>query len=65
MKESQKLATRPRYHNVGIPAGMASKIEQLLKEHPEWGYRNISEFVIDAVRRRIEELEKLIAEIEF
>jgi metal-responsive CopG/Arc/MetJ family transcriptional regulator len=43
-----------RYATVKIPRAMTDKITKI-GEH--YGYRSVSEFVIDAARRRLEELD--------
>ena len=47
------------YRNVKIPNGMIEEIEKLMESHKELGYRTVAEFVIDALRRRMEEFKKL------
>ena len=46
------------YRTVKLPEELVNEIERLMKKHRRLGYRTIAEFVVDAVRRRIEELEK-------
>jgi metal-responsive CopG/Arc/MetJ family transcriptional regulator len=43
------------YRTISIPENLAKKIEKYLDEY---GYRNLSEFVIDSARRRLEEIER-------
>jgi Arc/MetJ-type ribon-helix-helix transcriptional regulator len=39
-----------RYRTVKLPAKMLEAVEQLVKEHPEYGYSSIADFVKDSVR---------------
>ena len=43
------------YVNVSLPEELARYIEDVIKSG-KYGYRTRSEFVVDAVRRRLEEL---------
>ena len=45
------------YRSVSIPEELVEKARKLIIEQ-RLGYRSVSEFIIDALRRRIEELEK-------
>lgn len=47
----------PEYANIKIPEDLAKLIEKLISEHKELGYRNRSEFIIEAVREKILSLE--------
>jgi len=46
------------YSVVSVPKSVMNKVKQLLEEEQITGYRNPTEFVLDAIRRRIEEIEK-------
>lgn len=48
------------YRSVKIPNEVVEKIIKLIKKHKELGYRSHSEFVNEAVRRRLEDIEKII-----
>ncbi|MHA1403786.1 MAG: ribbon-helix-helix domain-containing protein [Candidatus Helarchaeota archaeon] len=48
-----------RYVTIRIPKELVNKIEYIMKEI-KLGYRNRSEFIIDAIRRRIEKFEYII-----
>ena len=39
-----------QYRTVKLPAKMLEAVEQLVKDHPEYGYSSIADFVKDAVR---------------
>jgi len=43
---------------IAIPLGMWKKVENIINEKGDLGYRSVSEFVIDTIRRRLEEIEK-------
>ena len=45
------------YRHISLPRELVDRIEKLVKEG-RYGYRTVTEFVKDAVRRRLEELEK-------
>ena len=49
------------YDSVNLPSGLYSRVKTLTKYRPELGYRSITEFVAEAVRKRVEEIEKLEA----
>jgi len=44
------------YRGVSLPNELVTKVEQLIKKF--WTYRTIAEFVSEAVRLRLETLEK-------
>jgi len=44
------------YRTVRLPEELVETVLDLIKEQKELGYRSHSEFIIDAVRRRVEEL---------
>jgi len=46
------------YRTVRIPGELVETVLNLIKKKKELGYRSHSEFIIDAVRRRVEELLK-------
>lgn len=46
---------RRKYNYVGIPTELYRQIEKVI-EYRQFGYRTPTEFVVDAVRRRLEEL---------
>jgi len=49
------------YDSVNLPSGLYVKVKTLLRHRPDLGYRSITEFVAEAVRMRVEEIEKLEA----
>ena len=53
MKLSEKFRT------ISVKTELANKIEEFVKGHPEYGYRSISQFMEDAARKRLEQLEVL------
>ena len=44
------------YDSVNLPHGLYLKVKALVDRRKDLGYRSITEFVADAVRRRIEVL---------
>ena len=49
------------YESVNLPSGLYQKVKTLVKNREDLGYRSITEFVAEAVRKRAEEIEKLEA----
>ena len=45
-----------RYRTIKIPEELIETIIDLIKDYSDLGYRSHSEFLIDAARRRVEEL---------
>jgi len=39
-----------RYRTVKLPSEMITAVEKLIKEHPEYGYTGLADFIKDAVR---------------
>ncbi len=48
----------PEYRTVRVPEELVKTIIKFINEYRELGYRSHSEFIIEATRRRIEELMK-------
>ena len=48
------VARMSGYSSARIPKPLFEKIEQFLEEHPEMGYRSVSEFVNELLRRELE-----------
>jgi len=44
------------YESVNLPSGLYRKVRELIKARADLGYRSITEFVAEAVRKRVEEL---------
>ena len=44
---------------MNLPSGLYVKVKKLVKTKVDFGYRSVTEFVAEAVRRRIEEIEKM------
>lgn len=44
------------YRTVRIPEDLVLSVLKAIDDHKELGYRSHSEFIIDAVRRRVEKL---------
>jgi len=47
-----------RWTYVNIPTDLARRARDIIEERKELGYNSLSSFVTDAVRRRVEELER-------
>ena len=47
------------YDSVNLPSGLYDKVKKLVKTRADLGYRSVTEFVAEAVRRRTEEIERL------
>ena len=46
------------YDSVNLPSGLYVKVKGLVKARSDLGYRSVTEFVAEAVRKRTEEIEK-------
>jgi len=44
-----------RWRRISVRQELVRLIEEIIKERPELGYVSISDFITDAVRRRVEE----------
>jgi hypothetical protein len=44
---------------VNLPSGLYIKVKTLVKRRPDLGYRSVTEFVAEAVRKRTEEIERI------
>ncbi|TSA57062.1 CopG family transcriptional regulator [bacterium] len=47
------------YDSVNLPSGLYGKVKALVKRRADLGYRSITEFVAEAVRKRTEEIERM------
>ena len=47
------------YDSVNLPSGLYSKVKALVKHRSDLGYRSVTEFVAEAVRKRTEEIERI------
>lgn len=45
------------YSNIKIPRAFFEKMQLFFDENPDLGYRNPSEFVMETLRKRFEELQ--------
>jgi metal-responsive CopG/Arc/MetJ family transcriptional regulator len=48
------------YTTVKIPDPLLTEIERVIKNNPQLGYRNRSEFIMEAIRQRIIDLKKVV-----
>ena len=44
----------PNYRTVRVPEELVESVINIINENKELGYRSHSEFIIDAIRRRVE-----------
>ena len=49
------------YDSVNLPSGLYAKVKMLIKSRTDLGYRSVTEFVAEAVRKRTEEIERINA----
>lgn len=47
------------YDSVNLPSGLYVKVKALVKQRADLGYRSVTEFVAEAVRKRTEEIERI------
>ena len=47
------------YDSVNLPSGLYVKVKTLVKRRGDLGYRSVTEFVAEAVRKRTEEIERM------
>jgi Arc/MetJ-type ribon-helix-helix transcriptional regulator len=47
------------YDSVNLPSGLYAKVKTLVKTRTDLGYRSVTEFVAEAVRKRTEEIERI------
>ena len=47
------------YDSVNLPSGLYAKVKKLVKTRADLGYRSVTEFVAEAVRKRTEEIERI------
>ena len=45
------------YRTLTLPIEMVEEIKKLIEEHPELGYSSVAEFVKDAIRSKLIEIE--------
>jgi hypothetical protein len=56
-KGSDKILPVKRYDSVNLPSGLYVKVKALVRRRGDLGYRSVTEFVAEAVRKRTEEIE--------
>lgn len=59
MDNKKRDEKRGSYRTISIPEEMYMIIENLIKECPELGYKTVTEFVKEAIRSKIYEVERL------
>ena len=48
-----------RYSSVNLPSGLYLTVKKLVKTRIELGYRSVTEFVTESVRKRVEEIDRI------
>ena len=49
---------KKRFRGISLKRELVDDVQNFINEHPTIGYKNVAEFVSDAVRRRKEDLIK-------
>ncbi|RLI26996.1 CopG family transcriptional regulator [Candidatus Bathyarchaeota archaeon] len=49
---------RKGWKSISIPVEMVARIQRVIENRPDLGYRSVADFIIDAIRRRLEEISK-------
>jgi hypothetical protein len=57
------MPRKPEYTGVSLKEELAVSIDDFLREHPTLAYRSLTQFVEDAARRRLEQLQAQIKEL--
>jgi len=47
------------YNSVDLPSGLYTNVKNLIKTRNDLGYRSVTEFVAESVRKRVEEIERV------
>jgi hypothetical protein len=47
------------YDSVNLPSGLYTTVKNLIKTRTDLGYRSVTEFVAESVRKRVEEIERV------
>ena len=54
-----KSRNKDNYRSISLPEELVKLIEKTIVENPEYGYKSVSEFVKDAIRTKLSELERI------
>lgn len=46
------------YYKPNIPRDVEERIRKIIDKHPEYGYRSVVDFMLDAIRDKIKIMEK-------
>jgi hypothetical protein len=49
------------YDSVNLPSGLYAPVKNLIKTRTDLGYRSVTEFVAESVRKIVEEIERVNA----
>jgi metal-responsive CopG/Arc/MetJ family transcriptional regulator len=55
MGNNEKLR---EYTHIGVPTDLIVAVVKVIDSHPQLGYRSRSEFIIEAIREKVKEIEK-------
>ena len=47
------------YRSISLPEDLINLVEKVIEEHPEYGYKSLSEFIKDAIKSKLVELERM------
>ena len=59
IRYGDNIMSAKRYSSVNLPSGLYARVKKLVKIRTDLGYRSVTEFVAESVRRRVEEIEKV------
>lgn len=48
------------YSNIKIPRAFFEKMQRFFEDNPSYGYRNPSEFIMEAIRQKFDEICKTV-----
>jgi len=51
--------TREGYKNIAIPTKVFEVIEKYIQENEAFGYRTVTEFIMECVRKELKEMRRL------
>ena len=59
LNHGDSVLSLKRYDSVNLPSGLYSSVKKIVKTRTDLGYRSVTEFVAESVRKRVEEIEKV------
>lgn len=57
--QMSSMSKTERFRGVSLKRELVNAVEQFIENHPNAGYKSISDFIHEAVRSRIQEVKKL------